>query len=75
MGKLKDNIDLPYDRFMREDSKYNDAIRQAVQEEECYLADITLYGERYETLDYCHPTKVGHQTLAELWLKALQGIV
>lgn len=72
MGYLKDGINLSYDRFMIEDSYYNEAIRLAVKEEGCFLADIALSGERYETLDFCHPTKNGHKTIAKLWLEQLR---
>ena len=75
MGYLKDRQNLAYDRFMREDTRYNDAIRLAVKEEKCLLADLALSGERYETLDYCHPTKVGHKTMARLWMKSLNTIL
>lgn len=75
MGRLKDGIDLDYDRFMREDNRYNEAIRLAVKEECCLLADLALFGERYETLDYCHPTKNGHSTMAKLWLKCLNSLL
>ena len=75
MGYLKDRENLAYDRFMREDSRYNDAIRLAVKEENCLLADLALSGERYETLDYCHPTKSGHRTIAKLWLNCLNSLL
>lgn len=55
--------------------KYNAAIRRAVKDENCILADIALSGERYETLDYCHPTKAGHSTIAKLWIEKLKGIL
>lgn len=71
MAYKKDFISDDYDRFVREDGRYNEAIRLAVKEEGCLLADIALSGERYESLDYCHPTKKGHKTMAELWLKQL----
>lgn len=60
---------------MREDSRYNDAIRLAVKEEDFLLADLAFSGERYETLDYCHPTKAGHSTMANLWTKSLNTIL
>ncbi|MDE6441378.1 MAG: hypothetical protein K2L12_01320 [Clostridia bacterium] len=75
IGYLKDRMNLYYDRFMIEDSRYNDAIRLAVKEESCLLADIALSGERYETLDYCHPTKNGHREIANLWLEKLGEII
>ena len=71
MAYKKDFISDDYDRFVREDGRYNEAIRLAVKEEGCLLADIALSGERYESLDYCHPTQKGHKTMAELWLKQL----
>lgn len=54
---------------------YNAAIRLAVSKEECLLADVVAFGERYEALDYCHPTATGHATLAELWLKCLENLL
>lgn len=74
LGRLKTEGAAEYDRFMRRDTRYDDAIRRAVSEENCFLADIASFGERYETLDYCHPTKEGHETLARLWLGALQAL-
>ena len=64
--KGKDNAKMP--QYVNE---YNEAIRLAVKEEGCMLADIALAGERFETLDGCHPTKKGHDTLARLWLEEL----
>ncbi len=75
MGKLKDSIDLSYDRFMRVDDRYNKAIRLAVKEEGCLLADIAFSDERYETLDYCHPTKAGHALISRLWLECLKSLI
>lgn len=75
MGKLKDTVNLAYDRFMRKDDRYNEAIRLAVKEEGCLLADIALLDERYETLDYCHPTKCGHKLIAKLWIEALKSLL
>ena len=75
MGKLKDGKHLEYDRFMRDDPRYNEAIRRAVREENCLLVDLAAFKERYETLDFCHPTKSGHKTLADLWLKALEDVL
>ncbi len=75
MGKLKDTVNLSYDRFMRKDDRYSDAIRLAVKEEGCLLADIALSGERYETLDYCHPTKAGHALISKLWLECLKPLI
>lgn len=74
MGRLKDGQNLDYDRFMIEDDEYNNAIRLAVKEENCLLADLAQFGERYETLDYCHPTAVGHRQMAQLWQACLGAL-
>lgn len=54
---------------------YNNAIRAAVKEENCLLADIALSGKCYETLDGCHPTKCGHTLIAKLWLDNLKSLM
>lgn len=75
MGRLKEGINIDYDPFMYDDQSYNDAIRAAVNEAGCLLADIALFGEKYETLDYCHPTRDGHATMARLWLNSLKALI
>lgn len=75
MGRLKDGEYISYDRFMRADLRYDEAIRAAAKAENCFLADLASFGERYETLDYCHPTKSGHKLLADLWLKVLMSVL
>ena len=75
MGRLQAGQNLAYDRFMKEDMRYNGVIRLAVKEEGCLLADIALADERYETLDYCHPTKSGHKDMAKLWLAELKKLL
>lgn len=47
---------------------YNTVIRKASKENHCYLADLSALGIRYETLDGSHPTKTGHQEIANAWL-------
>lgn len=71
MGRLREEAEEYDDPFMRNDPRYNAAIARAVAAEGCILADVASFGERYETLDYCHPTKAGHKSLADLWLRAL----
>lgn len=71
MGKLQGSVS-PHGI---EDSWYNDVIRLAAQEEGCLLADLARSGERYETLDYCHPTKNGHKLIAKLWLERLATLI
>ncbi len=50
---------------------YNNAIRRAAEEEGCVLCDLESVGERYESPDFAHPTREGHATLADLWLRFL----
>ncbi len=69
-GESKHIDKLPY--FAEE---INDAIKLAAKNEGCFVADLASYGELYETLDHCHPTKEGHKTMAQLWLKALKDII
>lgn len=66
------------ERFGRAPSEralaYDRAIREAALKEDCLLADIASFSERYPALDGCHPTKEGHKVLAELWLRALRSL-
>lgn len=75
VGHLKDKPAGENFRLAKSGFLYNDVIRKAVREENCFLADISSFGESYETLDYSHPTKNGHKTLSELWMKALSDIL
>ncbi len=54
--------------------EYNDAIRKAVRKQDCYLADVSLSEERYETLDGSHPTAKGHSEIAHAWINALNNL-
>lgn len=51
--------------------EYNDAIRKAVGAEGALLADLAERKVTYESIDCVHPTRVGHATLAKLWLSCL----
>lgn len=75
MGRLKDKTVIENYRLVKNSLLYNNIIRRAVREENCFLADIASFGELYETLDYSHPTKNGHKTLSELWINALTAIL
>ena len=55
--------------------EFNNAITLAAENEGCLVADLASYNLQYETLDYCHPTKEGHKTLAGLWLKELKKLM
>ena len=50
---------------------YNNAIRRITKSKLVYLADIGSLDIRYETLDGSHPTKEGHQTIANAWIECL----
>lgn len=52
--------------------EYNHAIRKVCKKKKCYLADLSAQNVRYETLDGTHPTKKGHQTIANTWIKCLR---
>lgn len=76
VGYLKNYKYIPMaPEDMKTVERYNEAIRLAVNEEGCFLADIALSDERYETLDYCHPTAEGHKTLAKLWIEHLNNLL
>lgn len=53
---------------------YNAVVRLAAKNCDCLLADVAKYGERYETLDFVHPTAKGHKTIASLWIKCLESL-
>lgn len=55
--------------------QYNQAIRKICKKQKCYLADLSAYGMRYETLDGSHPTKNGHSTIADAWITSLTGMI
>ena len=69
-GEVKQRGKLPY--YAQE---FNNAIKLAAKNEGCLVADLAAYNLQYETLDYCHPTKEGHKTIAELWLKELKNLI
>lgn len=60
------------DKAIKIFNEYNQAIRLAAGEENCILCDLAASGQRYQTLDYVHPTATGHKTIAELWIKSLK---
>lgn len=51
--------------------QYNHVIRKICKKKKCYLADLSSYNMRYETLDGSHPTKNGHSTIANAWITSL----
>lgn len=55
--------------------EYNQAIREAVNErDDIVLMDLPEEGIRYETLDGTHPTRRGHEELAQMWIGCLEKI-
>lgn len=75
IGKAKEGMGIDFDLFMEEDELYNQAIRLAVKEEGCILADLALSDVRYEAHDCCHPTGYGHKQMATLWLDSLKSLL
>lgn len=55
---------------MRQEA-YNRAIRAAVREAGCHLADLAARKSPYESIDGTHPTRRGMTQLARLWLDCL----
>ena len=53
---------------------YNDVIKTMSRKNGCYLADLSLSDERYETLDSSHPTAQGHITFAQAWIRCLKNL-
>ena len=55
--------------------EYNQAIRKAVNErDDIVLMDLPEEGIHYETLDGTHPTRRGHEELAQMWIGCLEKI-
>ena len=73
--KIKDhNWDFPDYSYGGSFESYNDVIRSMARKNGCYLADISLSEERYETLDGSHPTAQGHITFAQAWISCLYNL-
>lgn len=53
---------------------YNEVIRTLAKRYKCYLADLSMKGNRYETLDGSHPTAKGHITIARAWIECLSDL-
>lgn len=50
---------------------YNDAIKKAVEDEGCILADLASFNTYYASIDGLHPNADGHKTMSKLWLKCI----
>lgn len=55
--------------------EYNAAIKIAAELAEADLADLAASDMRYETLDGTHPTKAGHDTIAQAWISCLKEVL
>lgn len=51
---------------------YNNLIRKAVTANQVGLVELAKYKEYYPALDGVHPTKEGHELLADFWLNCLR---
>lgn len=54
--------------------EYNAAIKIAVKLSGVELADLASLNMHYETLDGTHPTKMGHDTIAQAWIHYLKQL-
>lgn len=50
---------------------YNDAIREAVRSADGAIADLAALEEFYESMDGIHPTGVGMEQVAGMWVRSL----
>lgn len=58
---------------LKDREEYNNVIRECVTQTGCHLADLAGQGITYATMDGVHPNKVGMTTLANAWVKNIQG--
>ncbi len=72
--KGRDNWEFPERYAGKEFESYNETIRKIVRKNNCYLADVSLTGRKYETMDGAHPTAKGHQTIADAWIKCIMAL-
>lgn len=54
--------------------EYNAAIKIAAKLAEVDVVDLASLDMRYETLDGTHPTKNGHNTIAQAWIQCIRKI-
>lgn len=55
--------------------EYNQVIREVVNErDDIVLMNLPEEGMRYETLDGTHPTRRGHEELAQMWIGCLEKL-
>lgn len=52
---------------------YNDAIRQAAENNDAHVADIFAAGQDYEAFDGTHPTALGMRQISSLVIAAMEG--
>ena len=51
--------------------EYNEVIRKAATAEGAEIADLAANEIFYDSLDGVHPTRLGHETIANIWLDEL----
>lgn len=51
---------------------YNETIREAVAKAGVKLVDLAAFNARYSAMDALHPTGLGMEQLASLWLRAME---
>lgn len=54
--------------------EYNAAIKSAAKLAGVDVADLASLDMKYEILDGTHPTKAGHNTIAQAWIQCLRKI-
>lgn len=54
---------------------YNRVIREAVKEKGVILADLAAGNVKFESKEGLHPTKAGHKTIAEEWIRCMMQIL
>ena len=54
--------------------EYNAAIKIAAKMSGVELADLASVNMLYETLDGTHPTKAGHEAIAQAWISCLKEL-
>ena len=55
-------------------SQYNDSIIRCCKSAGVDCADLAAQGERYETLDGTHPTALGHEQIANAWIRCYEKL-
>lgn len=54
--------------------EYNEIIRDAVRRNDCRLVDLYGYQIAYDTIDGSHPTNIGMNTIATMFIRSIVGL-